>query len=65
MIRSKVLIVGDGGAREHALAARLSLSVHEPRVSALVTHENPGIKRVVERTGGGELVRSKLDPVAW
>ncbi len=51
MIRSKVLIVGDG-AREHALAARLSLSVHEPRVSALVTHENPGIKRVVERTGG-------------
>lgn len=27
----------------------------------MVAHENPGIKRVVERTGGGELVRSRLD----
>ncbi|WP_243680151.1 hypothetical protein [Vulcanisaeta souniana] len=60
MIRSKVLIVGDG-AREHALAARLSLSVHEPRISALVVHENPGIRRIVERSGG-ELVKSGLDP---
>ncbi len=60
MIRSKVLIVGDG-AREHALAARLSLSVHEPRISALVMHENPGIKRIVEKTGG-ELIKSRLDP---
>lgn len=59
MIRSKVLIIGDG-AREHALAVKLSLSVHEPRISALVTHENPGIKKVVEQTGG-ELVRSRLD----
>ncbi|MGC8542781.1 MAG: phosphoribosylamine--glycine ligase, partial [Vulcanisaeta sp.] len=59
MIKSKVLIVGDG-AREHALAAKLSLSVHEPRISALVAHENPGIRRIVE-SSGGELVKSELD----
>jgi len=45
------LVVGDG-AREHAIMDALSRSTEEPVLSAFVGHINPGIRAIVERTGG-------------
>lgn len=47
----KILLVG-GGGREHAIAAALSRSGREPRLYCLSELANPGIKKIVKRSGG-------------
>lgn len=54
----KVVIIGDGG-REHALSLMISMSSLNPRIYALSSYVNPGIKRVVEGCGG-YLVRCNI-----
>lgn len=57
----KVVVIGDG-AREHAIALMLSKSLLSPRVYALSSYVNPGLKKVAEESGG-RLVRCNiLDP---
>ncbi len=58
-MRPKALLVGDG-AREHVLAKWLAKSTYDPRIYAFVKHVNPGIKRIVEATGG-DLYVAELD----
>ena len=60
----KVLIVG-GGGREHAIAIMVSRSAEEPRVYAVASHRNPGLRRLCESTGGVlAVVRSITKPKA-
>ncbi len=62
MFYVKVVIIGDGG-REHALSLMISASSLNPRVYALSSYINPGIKKVAEGSGG-RLVRCDiLSPV--
>jgi len=57
MTNVKVLLIG-GGAREHAIAEALVRSNFEPKLYALMDVKNPGIKRLVEKSGG-EIVQGK------
>ncbi len=57
----KVLLVGDG-ARENALAKALGDSPKGYRVYAISSYVNPGIKEVVERTGGEYIVGKPTSP---
>jgi phosphoribosylamine--glycine ligase len=59
MERTKALLVGDG-AREHAIAEALSLSTREPLINAFMAHVNPGIRRIVEDSGGSVVRGSGL-----
>lgn len=47
----KVLLIG-GAGREHAIAISLAKSVHQPRLYCLSELTNPGIKKLVEGSGG-------------
>ncbi|MGC9105900.1 MAG: phosphoribosylamine--glycine ligase [Thermoprotei archaeon] len=58
---AKVLLVGDG-ARENALAEALGNSPKGYKVYAISSYLNPGIKEVVERTGGTYYIGKPTDP---
>lgn len=57
----KVVIIGDGG-REHALALMISRSVRNPKIYAISSYVNPGLKKVAEGSGGRLLRCNILDP---
>ena len=57
----KVLIVGEG-AREHALALMAAASSSSPRIGVAGSHVNPGLRRVVEQTGGRYLRAKPTEP---
>ncbi len=48
---AKILLVG-GGGREHAIAEALCRSAREPKLYCLSDLVNPGIKKLVRKTGG-------------
>lgn len=56
----KVVIVGDGG-RENAIALMLSRSLLEPKIYSISSYVNPGLKKVVERSGGRLITCDILD----
>ncbi|BCU71400.1 phosphoribosylamine--glycine ligase [Stygiolobus caldivivus] len=58
---AKVLLIGDG-ARENALAEALGKSSKGYKVYALSTYTNPGIKEVVNNTGGKYYLGNILSP---
>jgi len=58
----KILIVGEGG-REHALAIMISRSVQSPKLYAVGSYVNPGIKRIAEATGGKFYTCKTTDPI--
>ena len=57
----KVLLVGYGG-REHALAIMARNSPMNPKISAVMDKLNPGIKRVVEESGGRTYIAKTTNP---
>ena len=57
----KVLLIGDG-ARENALAEALGNSPRGYKVYAMSSYINPGIKEVVEKTGGKYYTGNILSP---
>ena len=57
----KVLLVGDG-ARENALAKALGDSPKGYKVYALSSYVNPGIKEIVEKTGGEYILGKPTSP---
>ncbi|HIC98513.1 MAG TPA: phosphoribosylamine--glycine ligase, partial [Pyrodictiaceae archaeon] len=58
----RVLLVGYGG-REHALSIMIRDSPMSPKISVVMDKPNPGIRRVVEETGGKVYVAKTTDPL--
>lgn len=58
----KVLLIG-GAGREHAIALSLVKSVYSPRLYCISEMVNPGIKRLVDRSGGEYLRGDINDPM--
>ena len=50
----KILLVGNG-AREHAIAEAVARSPQKPGLYAFMTAKNPGISRLSEKTGIGDI----------
>ncbi len=57
----KILGVGSG-AREHAIAKKLSESRYNPKIYWIGENRNPGILRICERSGGEFIQGSTTDP---
>src|SRR2546428_13590339 len=57
----RVMGVG-GGAREHALAWKLSLSDHKPEIFWIAENRNPGIQKICKNNQGELRVGRTTDP---
>ncbi|MEM2883298.1 MAG: hypothetical protein QXY08_01795, partial [Nitrososphaerales archaeon] len=57
----KILGVGSG-AREHAIAKKLSLSIYNPKIYWIGENKNPGIVRICMKSGGEFIQGSTTDP---
>jgi len=60
--RMKIMGVG-GGAREHALAEAIARSTYSPKVYWVSELRNPGIYRIVKKTGGEYALAKTTDPI--
>ena len=58
----KIMGVG-GGAREHALAEAIARSTYSPKVYWVSELRNPGIYRIVKKTGGEYALAKTTDPI--
>ncbi len=57
----KILVVG-GGSREHAIAEAIARSSSTPRIFSVSENRNPGIRRIVEESGGEYALAPISDP---